>query len=77
MTKQKKVKLTPTELELLTSIQKKKEEVSKLVTSLNENESIIVKLVMERVTIAETEVSSIKIEEGSLVFDFKEIKVSE
>lgn len=67
----KKIKLTVKQLEILTSIQKQKEEVAKSLSTLNQYEGLVLSLVMEQSKITE-QPSSVKIEGEFLVFDFED-----
>lgn len=74
------VKLTKTELDLVTAIQTKKQELLKLYQSnldnLNQNEAIVIQLIMDRADIVEAP-SKIDIEGESLVFEFSETSQEE
>jgi hypothetical protein len=69
----KTVKLTPAELEVITSLQKQKQDLDAAYRTalghVNQNEAIVIKLVKERAKINE-EATSILIEESNLVFEF-------
>jgi len=69
----KKVKLTAKQLEILTSIQKQKQELHKNLATLNEYENIVVSLVMESGSITGPS-ESVTIEEEYLVFSMPESK---
>lgn len=72
----KKVKLTAKQLEILTSVQKQKEEVTKSLSTLNQYESLVLSLVMEQSKITE-QPSSVKIEGDSLIFDFEDTPIKQ
>jgi hypothetical protein len=67
------VKLTAKELEVLTSLEKQKQDLTAAyqgqVNTLNQSENIVLQLIMEKAKIAE-QPTSINIEENTLVFEF-------
>lgn len=69
----KRVKLTAKQLELMTDIQKRKEELTTGLTILNQQENIVVLLVMEQSKVTQA-VESVKIEGDSLIFELAEPK---
>jgi hypothetical protein len=77
----KTVKLSPKELEVLSSLEKQKQDLAtnyqNQINIINTNESIVLQLIMEKAKITE-QPSSINIEKNSLVFEFaKKAKVAD
>lgn len=67
------IKLRPKQLTALANLQASRQQINAALQKLNQEEATLLELILEEKGI-EGEISNLKLEEGTLTFDVKEVK---